>query len=138
MVYGDQPLPAGPLREEAPAVGPPASWAGPRLVQQGAGLAWWAAGVAAAFVHAASGQPRFDSEAAGVDGGYVGLTVGRTIWFDTLADHVAGRCDRGSTRTRIAEKYQKMIDAYKHGASRPSRDRVASGVGEATLDDSRA
>jgi myo-inositol catabolism protein IolC len=52
------------------------------------------------------------AEAAGVDG-YVGFAVGRTIWFDALADHVAGHCDRASARTRIAEKYQEMIDTYE-------------------------
>jgi len=75
-------------------------------------------------------------EATGVDG-YVGFAVGRTVWFDALADHVAGRCDRSSARTRIAEKYQEMIDVYEHAAPRPSHEPVASGAGEASGEDRR-
>jgi len=65
-------------------------------------------------------------EAAGVDG-YIGFAVGRTVWFDALADHVVGRCDRASARARIAGKYQEMIHVYQHAA--PGGDPVASGRG---------
>ena len=67
----------------------------------------------------------------------MGFAVGRTVWFDALADHVAGRCDRSSARTRIAEKYQEMIDVYEHAAPRPSHEPVASGAGEASGEDRR-
>jgi myo-inositol catabolism protein IolC len=68
------------------------------------------------------------NEAAGVDG-YVGFAVGRTVWFDALADHVAGRCDRAMARTRIAENYQEMIDVYERGASRRGRRSASPTVG---------
>lgn len=67
------------------------------------------------------------AEAAGVDG-YVGFAVGRTIWFDALADHVAGHCDRAAATTKIAEKYREMIDVYEHGAlsADPTTDSTSS------------
>jgi myo-inositol catabolism protein IolC len=61
------------------------------------------------------------AEAASVEG-YIGFAVGRTVWFDAVADHVAGRCDRASARTRIARKYLGMIDAYEHGDQRVTPD----------------
>jgi myo-inositol catabolism protein IolC len=76
------------------------------------------------------------SEAASVDG-YLGFAVGRTIWFDAPADHVARHCDRGSARTRIAEKYQELIDVYEQAAARPGRDPVAWGAGEAASQEGR-
>ncbi len=70
------------------------------------------------------------AEAAGVDG-YVGFAVGRTIWFDALADHVAGHCDRAAATTRIAEKYREMIDVYDHGESsaKPTTDPTSGSGG---------
>ncbi|MGI8449999.1 MAG: 2-deoxy-5-keto-D-gluconate 6-phosphate aldolase domain-containing protein [Streptosporangiaceae bacterium] len=78
------------------------------------------------------------SEAAGVDG-YVGFAVGRTVWFDALADHVAGRCDWGSARTRIAGKYQEMIDVYEPAAAPgPGRPAASPRAGQAWGEEGRA
>lgn len=53
-------------------------WAGPRLVQGLASLAWWVGAVALAAVHAAQGTPAFGGAVvpALVVGGYVQLLVG--------------------------------------------------------------
>lgn len=49
--------------------------------------------------------------AAGVPG-YVGLAIGRTIWLQTIRDHLAGRLQRDEAVARIAANYRQMIDVY--------------------------
>jgi myo-inositol catabolism protein IolC len=44
--------------------------------------------------------------------GYAGFAIGRSIWEDPLADHLAGHADRASTRGAIAARYRHFIDDY--------------------------
>jgi myo-inositol catabolism protein IolC len=44
--------------------------------------------------------------------GYVGFAVGRTIWWDALAHHVADEIDGPEASARIAANYCVLIDAY--------------------------
>ena len=44
--------------------------------------------------------------AAGVPG-YVGLAIGRTIWLQTIRDHLAGRLQRDEAVARIAANYRR-------------------------------
>jgi myo-inositol catabolism protein IolC len=37
--------------------------------------------------------------------GYVGFAIGRSIWWDPLADHLAGTIDADVAKTRIADNY---------------------------------
>ena len=54
---------------------------------------------------------------AGVQG-FSGFAVGRTLWNDALAEHLAGKSsDREATRT-IATRYRALIDAYEAAEAR--------------------
>ncbi|MGI8491735.1 MAG: hypothetical protein ACR2KC_02200 [Acidimicrobiales bacterium] len=50
-------------------------------------------------------------EAAGA-GGDVGFAVGRTVWFDALADHMSRRVDRAAATRPIAERCLETVAAY--------------------------
>ncbi len=52
---------------------------------------------------------------AGVDG-FAGFAVGRTLWHDPLADHIAGRSSDTETAHVIAERYRRLIDVYDTAA----------------------
>lgn len=58
-------------------------WAGPRLVQLGVGVVWWAAGVAFASVRAADGRPPFDHSVLALIavGGYAQILVGSLAYL---------------------------------------------------------
>jgi myo-inositol catabolism protein IolC len=43
---------------------------------------------------------------------FVGFAIGRSIWDEPLADHLAGRADRETTQARIAERYGHFIRRY--------------------------
>ena len=49
---------------------------------------------------------------AGVDG-YVGLAIGRSIWWDALKGFLAGELDRSEATRRIAANYRRFIDVYR-------------------------
>jgi myo-inositol catabolism protein IolC len=44
--------------------------------------------------------------------GFVGFAVGRTLWHDALAKHLAGRVSETDTVRTIAERYHELIDLY--------------------------
>ncbi|MEJ1229423.1 MAG: DUF2090 domain-containing protein [Galbitalea sp.] len=44
--------------------------------------------------------------------GYVGFAIGRSIWWDPLADHLAGTISSDAARARIAENYLYFAHAY--------------------------
>ena len=49
---------------------------------------------------------------AGVPG-YIGLAIGRTIWWDALKAFLAGETDRPAAAKQIAQNYLRMIDVYR-------------------------
>jgi myo-inositol catabolism protein IolC len=57
-------------------------------------------------------------QGAGVPG-YIGFAVGRTLWWDELNDHVAGRLEREEAALRIAANYERMIEAYERASNSP-------------------
>jgi myo-inositol catabolism protein IolC len=50
---------------------------------------------------------------------YVGFAIGRSIWDQPLADHLAGRADRDATLGRIAERYGHFIRRYQQADVTP-------------------
>jgi myo-inositol catabolism protein IolC len=54
--------------------------------------------------------------------GYVGFAIGRSIWDEPIADHLAGRADRDATEARIAERYAHFIRRYLEADTAPGRD----------------
>jgi myo-inositol catabolism protein IolC len=44
--------------------------------------------------------------------GYVGFAIGRSIWWDPLTDHLAGRIDADAARKQIAENYLSYANDY--------------------------
>jgi myo-inositol catabolism protein IolC len=50
-------------------------------------------------------------QGAGVPG-YIGFAIGRTIWWDALEAHLAGRTDRAGAARTISENYRRMIQVY--------------------------
>jgi myo-inositol catabolism protein IolC len=48
--------------------------------------------------------------------GYAGFAVGRTIWQDALAEHLAGRLGRDAAIEQIAQRYRALIDVYAEAA----------------------
>jgi len=59
--------------------------------------------------------------AAGVDG-FTGFAVGRTTWWDPLADWRARRIARDAAVTEIARRYREWVDIFEK-----ARNRLASG-----------
>jgi myo-inositol catabolism protein IolC len=53
--------------------------------------------------------------AAGVDG-FAGFAVGRTLWNEALADHLAGKTSAGDAAQIIADRYRRLIDVYTTAA----------------------
>src|SRR6201996_7924815 len=53
--------------------------------------------------------------------GFGGFAVGRTIWWDAIAAHLAGEVDRAATVETIASRYLHFVDVYRgaggHGGS---------------------
>jgi myo-inositol catabolism protein IolC len=54
---------------------------------------------------------------------YAGFAIGRSIWEEPIADHLAGRTDRGTTKARIAERYSHFIERYLAADTMPRQDR---------------
>ena len=48
---------------------------------------------------------------AGVPG-FLGFAIGRTIWWDALADYLGGSAGREEAAGHIAGKYRRMVDVY--------------------------
>jgi myo-inositol catabolism protein IolC len=44
--------------------------------------------------------------------GFGGFAVGRTIWWDAIAAHLAGEADRTATVETIARRYLHFVDVY--------------------------
>jgi myo-inositol catabolism protein IolC len=53
--------------------------------------------------------------------GYVGFAIGRSIWWDPLADHLAGDISVDVARHRIAENYLGYAHAYLDARAAASR-----------------
>jgi myo-inositol catabolism protein IolC len=49
--------------------------------------------------------------------GFAGFAVGRTLWHDALVDHLAGKSSGTETAQVIADRYQRLIEAYDDAAS---------------------
>ena len=45
--------------------------------------------------------------------GFAGFAVGRTIWWDAIASHLAGELDRVDATAKIAERYLHFVDVYQ-------------------------
>ncbi|MEX0755217.1 MAG: DUF2090 domain-containing protein [Actinomycetota bacterium] len=52
--------------------------------------------------------------ASGVPG-YVGLAIGRSIWWDPLKAYVGGQLPREQAADRIAENYLRFVSVYRAG-----------------------
>ena len=44
--------------------------------------------------------------------GFAGFAVGRTIWWEAIASHLAGELNRADATARIAERYLHFVDVY--------------------------
>jgi len=55
-------------------------------------------------------------QGAGVPG-YIGFAIGRTIWWDALEAHLAGRTDREAAARTISENYRRMIEVYSSASA---------------------
>jgi myo-inositol catabolism protein IolC len=51
--------------------------------------------------------------------GFGGFAVGRTIWWDAIAAHLAGEVDRATTVETIATRYLHFVDVYLAARSVP-------------------
>jgi myo-inositol catabolism protein IolC len=49
--------------------------------------------------------------------GFGGFAVGRTIWWDAIAAHIAGETDRPATVEKIAARYLHFVDVYLAAAT---------------------
>jgi myo-inositol catabolism protein IolC len=49
--------------------------------------------------------------------GFGGFAVGRTIWWDAIAAHLAGGLDRPTTVEAIATRYLHFVDVYRAAAT---------------------
>ena len=54
--------------------------------------------------------------------GFVGFAIGRSIWDEPIADHLAGRADADTTQARIAERYGDFIRRYLQADVTPGDD----------------
>jgi len=54
--------------------------------------------------------------------GFVGFAIGRSIWDEPIADHVAGRADAEATQARIAERYGHFVRRYLRADVTPGED----------------
>jgi myo-inositol catabolism protein IolC len=54
--------------------------------------------------------------------GFVGFSIGRSIWAGPLADYLAGRADRDATQSRIADRYGHFIQRYLQADVAPRGD----------------
>ncbi len=61
-------------------------------------------------------------DVAGPLQGFVGFAIGRSIWDEPIADHLAGRTDRDATEARIAERYGHFIRRYLQADVSPAED----------------
>ena len=53
--------------------------------------------------------------------GFEGFAIGRTIWWDAIASHLAGELDRPGAVAAIAARYQHFVEVYLDAARVPSR-----------------
>jgi myo-inositol catabolism protein IolC len=53
--------------------------------------------------------------------GFGGFAVGRTIWWDAIASHLAGELDRAHAIATIAERYLLFVDIYRAAGSAPGQ-----------------
>jgi myo-inositol catabolism protein IolC len=60
--------------------------------------------------------------------GFVGFAIGRSIWDEPVADHLAGHADADTTQARIAERYRHFIRRYLQADVTPGE--AANGRGE--------
>jgi myo-inositol catabolism protein IolC len=49
--------------------------------------------------------------------GIGGFAVGRTIWWDAIAAHLAGEIDRGTAADRIARRYLHFAEVYRRAST---------------------
>jgi len=54
--------------------------------------------------------------------GFAGFAIGRSIWDEPIAGHVAGRADAEATQARIAERYGHFIRRYLRADVTPGED----------------
>ncbi len=54
---------------------------------------------------------------------YAGFAIGRSIWEEPVADHLAGRTSRDIAEARIAERYTHFIERYLAADAMPSQGR---------------
>jgi|SRR5580693_4085049 myo-inositol catabolism protein IolC len=54
--------------------------------------------------------------------GFVGFAIGRSIWDEPVADHLAGHADADTTQARIAERYGHFIRRYLQADVTPGED----------------
>jgi myo-inositol catabolism protein IolC len=55
---------------------------------------------------------------------YAGFAIGRSIWEEPIADHLAGRTGRDTAEARIAERYSHFIERYLAADIAPGDDRA--------------
>ncbi|MHB1841734.1 MAG: 2-deoxy-5-keto-D-gluconate 6-phosphate aldolase domain-containing protein [Sulfobacillus sp.] len=65
---------------------------------------------------------RWLQAAAGV-AGYDGFAIGRTIWWQPVVDHQAGRIDRAQAVHQVADRYLQMIAVYEAAKRQSSAGR---------------
>ena len=53
--------------------------------------------------------------------GFGGFAVGRTLWWEPMADATAGRCSDAEAADRIAANYRRLIDVYRSASVEPMR-----------------
>ena len=75
---------------------------------------------------------RWLRRAAGV-AGYDGFAIGRTIWWEPLADYLARRADRRQARVRITAAYIEMVKVYETAKADPGAQGGFGGKHDAGL-----
>jgi myo-inositol catabolism protein IolC len=61
-------------------------------------------------------------DVAGPLQGFVGFAIGRSIWDEPIADHLAGHADADTTQARIAERCGHFIRRYLQADVTPGED----------------
>jgi myo-inositol catabolism protein IolC len=67
-------------------------------------------------------------DVAGPLQGFVGFAIGRSIWDEPIAAHLAGHADADTTQSRIADRYRHFIRRYLQADVTPAE--AADGRGE--------
>ena len=50
--------------------------------------------------------------------GWVGFAIGRSIWWQPVADFLAGGCTRAAAAEQIAANYERFVAVYQEAARR--------------------